>query len=238
MGKWDNHIAGVYKLTFPDGKIYIGKSLNIKARFSGHKRGDNANHLMNGLVCKVGWDNIKKEILFKAFVTKDTNQEELNKVLLDKEREYIKKFQSNNLEVGYNLYDGGIGTKGYQMTDEHKRKLSESHVGLKYAPKTEETRRKLSLANKGKKPSTQCIEAARKVNIGKKASKESLEKRYLNDPRHKRIASYNKNGELVNVYFCLKEAAKDVDAPYQGIQRVLKGELNYCRNLKWVYYEN
>ena len=33
----DKEIAGIYKFTFPNNKVYIGKSINIYKRFTIHK---------------------------------------------------------------------------------------------------------------------------------------------------------------------------------------------------------
>lgn len=44
-------------------------------------------------------------------------------------------------------------------------------------------------------------------------------------------------GKLIKVFFSLKEASEYVNAPYQGIQRVLKGQRFLCRGLHWKYYE-
>lgn len=236
MGKWEKYIAGIYKFVFPNGKIYIGKSINIKNRWSSHKNIYN-NSLVSRAIKKYGWENIQKEIIVQFLVTPDINKKDLNNELLRLEIKYIALYRSNDLKIGYNLTIGGEGVTGYKCTDEHKLNLRKSHLGKKYAPKTEETRRKLSEANKGKRPSNKCLEASRKANLGSKQSEETKLKRYLNDPRHKRIAAYDTEGNLIKVFFSLKEASEYVNAPYQGIQRVLKGQRFLCRGLHWKYYE-
>lgn len=42
---------------------------------------------------------------------------------------YIRKFQSNNSDIGYNLTTGGEGFSG-KHSEETKKKMSESHRGL------------------------------------------------------------------------------------------------------------
>ena len=57
----DNY--SVYKHTFPDGKVYIGISINPKTRWSrGH--GYKTNKIMDKEIKNVGWENITHEILF------------------------------------------------------------------------------------------------------------------------------------------------------------------------------
>ena len=67
----------------------------------------------------------------------------------DLEIELIAKHGRIDLGEGYliNKTDGGEGNKGYIMSEETKRKLSEAKKGKTH---TEETKRKLSEANKGK----------------------------------------------------------------------------------------
>ena len=58
----DNY--SVYKHTFPDGKVYIGISINPKTRWSrGH--GYKNNKIMDKEIKNVGWENITHEILFE-----------------------------------------------------------------------------------------------------------------------------------------------------------------------------
>lgn len=43
--------------------------------------------------------------------------------LIQAEVEFIAKFNSNNTKYGYNLTNGGEGSTGYVITDEHRQKL-------------------------------------------------------------------------------------------------------------------
>ncbi|MDP1727263.1 MAG: GIY-YIG nuclease family protein [Bacteroidota bacterium] len=85
----------IYKITYPNGKIYIGKdlvdSINyfgsavsklIEKDFTREKRKD---------------FTIRKEILFEA---ENLTDQEINKI----EVEFIKQFQSNNPAIGYNQW--------------------------------------------------------------------------------------------------------------------------------------
>jgi len=84
----------VYKLTFPNGKIYIGKDIGG----DGHSLryfGSWSDELVESDFTKEELSNfvIKKEILFES-----KSKEEIGQ----KEREYILLFHSNDIEVGYN----------------------------------------------------------------------------------------------------------------------------------------
>lgn len=236
MGEWKSKLAGIYMLTFPNGKVYVGKSVHLKKRLLGHKSSEGSNTMLKEARKMFEWDTIKKEYLETFEVDENTDISALTLILDEKEREYIQKYKSNDKEFGYNQYDGGSHGKGYVCSDEHKEKLSMSHIGKKLPPASEEKKRKLSNALKGRKPSPQCEEARLKAIIGKKHTKEHREKIFLNDPRHRKIASYDLEGNLVKVYFCLKDAANDMNMPYQSIQRVLSGRRKSSRGLVWKYY--
>ena len=88
----------VYKLTFPDNKIYIGISINPKTRWSrGH--GYKNNKTMDKEIKNVGWENITHEILFK-----NLSKEEAN----NKEKELIKFYNSTDKAKGFNRTTGGL----------------------------------------------------------------------------------------------------------------------------------
>jgi hypothetical protein len=83
--------CGIYKLTSPSGKGYVGQSVCIRKRFSKYKRLDCEDQpkLYNALK-KYGVENFKYDIL------EECNRAELN----TKEEHYINLF--NTVENGYN----------------------------------------------------------------------------------------------------------------------------------------
>lgn len=236
MGEWKSKLAGIYMLEFPNGMVYIGKSRHLKKRIGQHMHGKASNRLLEDAWSMFGRDSVKTVYLETIPINEDTNWEEVDAILNEKEKEYIAKYRSNDRLFGYNQYDGGAHGVGYVCSEEHKEKLRISHLGKKLPPVSEEKRRKLSQALKGRRPSPQCEEARLKAVIGKKQTKEHRQKVFLNDPRHRRIASYDLEGNLLKVYFCLRDAANDANVPYQGIQRVLKGTRKKCGGLIWKYY--
>lgn len=109
-------MIGIYSITnIINGKKYIGKSKNIKSRWSHHKgslrRGKHDNNYLQNSWSKYGEDNFKFEILY---VTQDEKQ------LNEKEIYYIKKYKTLNSNFGYNIRSGGEG--GY-MGESSKIKL-------------------------------------------------------------------------------------------------------------------
>ena len=176
----------IYKYTFPNGKIYVGKTkTNIEQRAgsNGCRYGDNT--LVGRAIRKYGWINVKKEILLD-----NLSESEANK----KEREIIRELDANNRLCGYNLTKGGDGgtvvhrvvsketrekigrknsvsLKGRKLPDEVKAKISKANMGHEVS---EETREKIRLANTGK---THSVEARKKIaEANKNRSSETLEK--------------------------------------------------------------
>lgn len=93
-------IVGIYKITNPEGKIYIGQSKNIEHRFNAYKnlKCKNQYMLLESLK-KYGWFYHKFEVL------EECNFVDLNK----KETHYINLF--NSVNEGLNVRGQGIYSK-------------------------------------------------------------------------------------------------------------------------------
>ena len=83
----------VYKITYPNSKIYIGKDLVYNINYFGSANG---NIILEDFTFEQQQDfTIRKEILFWS-------NEATDREIHDIEMEFIKQFQSNNPEIGYN----------------------------------------------------------------------------------------------------------------------------------------
>ncbi len=85
----------IYKITYPNGKIYIGKDLTDSINYFGSAN----NELIEKDYTREEKRDftIRKEILWESEIATD---KEVNK----KEIEYIKLVESNNPKVGYNQF--------------------------------------------------------------------------------------------------------------------------------------
>ena len=114
----------IYKLIFPDRKVYIGMASISQKRIDGHRKeayaktdGDwNNKSRCKKAIRKFGWDNVQVEIM--EFVPKWTS-------LRNRERYWIAQYQSWKEEYGYNSNKGGGGV--IQHTEEAKAKISAAH---------------------------------------------------------------------------------------------------------------
>jgi len=156
----------VYKITNKiNKKIYIGKSkLSVDKRW---KR-----HIQNALyykrkgyfytaIRKYGQDNFNLEILEEIIIESELN---------NREKYWIKYYQSNNKNIGYNMTEGGDGGC---HGEEHKAKLRLYRLGTKL---TDEHKRKISEANKGKEVTKETRDKLSKALTGKEVSKETRKK--------------------------------------------------------------
>ena len=148
----------IYKTTFPNGKIYIGQSTY-----------NDPNYLGSGVICtnafkKFGRENCKKEILRVC-----KTQKELDFF----EKYYIKKFNSTDLSIGYNILPGTSNEfgQGSPMKIERVRKKCQKKL------------KKYFRTKKGKKHSEMIS---------------NLQKKLMNDVEHrKKIKTMFKKGEMM-----------------------------------------
>ena len=190
-----NKIIGIYKITNPKGKVYIGQSTNIEKRF----------RLYKGLHCskqiklfsslkKYGYTNHVFEIVEECLI------DELN----EKEIYYINLLQSFNTRNGLNLQGGGsngiksdetkermsIAKKGRIVSQETREKLRQANLGKTISP---EYRRKLSEANKGK---THTEETKRKISESKKGRISNRKGVKLSDETKLKMSLAKKNKQI------------------------------------------
>lgn len=153
--------AGIYKLTSPSGKVYIGQSINLEKRINSYKNlhCKGQTKLYNALL-KYGFDNFKIDILWST--EDDTN---IIFILNQFEKDFINLYDA--VETGYNLRTGGENSL---MSEESKRKNSEAQKGKKHS---EETKLKMSEYHKGKKVSEETKLKLSKRHKGKIISEET-----------------------------------------------------------------
>lgn len=159
-----NKITGIYKITSPSGKVYIGQSKDCKLRERFYRTLQcNKQWKIHYSILKYGWEAHQFEVIHQCSI------EELN----DLEVYYIELYQCFNTEHGLNLQSGGnrpfhgeetlnkmrlaqlgkykgriSNRKGVKLSDETKLKISNSKKGK---PLSLDHKIKISIGNKGKK---------------------------------------------------------------------------------------
>jgi group I intron endonuclease len=179
-------MIGIYKITSPTNKIYIGQSINIENRVLKYKLNDCKNQkILYSSLKKYGFDNHNFEILCYCEIS------ELN----DKERYYQDLYSAIGLN-GLNCKLTTCKDRSGLLSEETKRKISTSNKGRVISDKeklrlktlnvgrkaSEETKMKMSLSKVGKQSAM----------LNKKHSKETKQKMSENNSRF----WLNKNRDL------------------------------------------
>ena len=153
--------SGIYKITSPSGKFYIGSSKNIKKRWRSHRselsRGKHANKALQRAFNKYG--NLDFEVIIIC---------RFEDLLL------YEQIAIDGLLPDYNVLRVAGRLDGYRHSDETRRRLSESHKGRKLPP---EQRAKIGKASReffAMNP--EVVERIRLVHVGKVVSKETRHK--------------------------------------------------------------
>lgn len=140
IGELVKKFCGIYCIENKiDKKKYIGQSVDIKERWRHEKQNYQNNRHLTRAINKYGINN------FDFFIIEECSEEELD----EKEKYYIKKYNTVNQNFGYNMEPGGenhnawfvklskeerneinkkrsIAQKDKKLTKEHKKILSEA----------------------------------------------------------------------------------------------------------------
>ena len=196
-----NRSNEVYKITNKvTNKIYIGiTNQGSGARYRHHwyesRIGEPSP--IHRSMAKYGEDNFTLEIIDFA----DTYDE-----LIEKEKYWIKQYNSTDKSIGYNLTEGGDGTFGRKHSEETKEKIRQKALGRKVS---EETKKKMS-----------------ETRLGKCSDKQREHLLKLTVGQSKKIYQYDTDFNLIGEYNSIKEASKITGIDRNTIGRQLKKEVN------------
>lgn len=181
----------IYKYTFPNNKVYVGQTYERSGRYGtlwGYKT-----QVVGRAMLK--YPNYKKEILCYCC-----------EGLVDYiESYFIQKYQSNDPKYGYNCESGGNENK--HLSEETRKKISESHKGIKYQ---DEIKKKMSEAHKGKHLSEETLIKKSKPVICEELNKE---------------------------FFGISEAARQLGISQSSITKCCKGIYKTTGGYHWRYKE-
>lgn len=133
------HICGVYQITNKiTGEIYIGSSINIKERWSHHRRKISRNPLLYKAFDEYGMIN------FEFIVLKECNESELK---------FLEQMYINNLNPKYNIAKSAYSSIGVELGEETRMKMSIAGKGRIQTPEARENIR-LSWARRKEEKNT------------------------------------------------------------------------------------
>jgi hypothetical protein len=206
-------MVGIYKITSPSGRIYIGQSWNIINRFRQYK---NIWHTRDQPVLNRSFE--KYGIAAHDFQLVHELPEDVDQIILDT---YEIIYWSSYKEAGakmMNAKEPGRGGKHFPETIERMKGTGNHRYGKKHLEETKAIMREKAI---GRKPSQKCIEAASRATKGKPHSEERREKMSEAQEGHK---GWNK-GQPSNVNYTPELRAK-IGAAKKGKPSPLKGKRN------------
>lgn len=161
--------SGVYCLTSPNGKRYIGISKNINKRWSYYRCYCCLSQIkLYYALKKYGAENFKYEVILET-----NDMERAGNV----EKQLIALWNLRNDRFGYNIEEGGHQSSppsmlGKKHSDETKAKISAANKGYK---RSDESKARMSNATKGKKRNSLSPEHKAKISAALKDKKKSPE---------------------------------------------------------------
>lgn len=168
-------IVAIYTIrNLASGKVYVGISSRLKARWRAHKNGatTSSRHLTNSIK-KHGVENFEFSHIADALTFDDAHAVE---------RALIVEYNCKSPN-GYNLTDGGEGAPGHVPSAETRRKVSLAHKGKKLS---EETKRRVSAGRMGQKHAPEVYIRIGMKQRGKQFSPEHIEKLRISSTGRKR----------------------------------------------------
>lgn len=247
--------TGIYKITSPSGRIYIGQSKNIYKRWNSYynlKDIDKQIKLHNSFK-KYGVKNHKFEIIctcdFEHLNIKERYYQDFYDVigpkglncLLTKTNEKPRVSSMETRQKISNSLRGRVVTeqmkeklrekrKLYICTSETKEKLRISHLGY-IMP--EEQKRKISESNKNKVRSEESKLNISVKNKGKKRSEEQKQK--LSFAKSKTVYQYSLTGEFIKEWKNTIMASKELKISRTSINYVCNNKKENFKGFVWSY---
>lgn len=222
-------MVGIYKITNPEGKSYIGLSKDIEKRFQSHKGLQfHGNNKLKESLIKYNWSSHFCEILEEVNIS-FLNRSEGNALLRKRERYWINLYKT--FDDGLNENRGGSGCGSH--TEESKQKISQS---LKGKPKptnfgekrkkwqdSKEWKEKISVSKKGKPSPLKGKDRSYKGRISP------------NKGKGKPIFQYDKNMNLIQEYPSILIASQTSNTPQPCISECLRGKYKTAGGYVWKY---
>lgn len=199
-------LFSVYRLTAPNGKVYIGITSRKPEYRWNHGKGYYQNKHLYAAILKYGWDNFKHEVIANN-LTKETA------CLL--ERELIRLHKSNDHKFGYNNSEGGEQpNKGHKAS---KEEIERRVAAIKSKPMSEKGRQNISRAKKGK---TNGLKGKKGKNNGKAGLVYQIDR---------------ESDEAVHIYYGFAEMARETGFSRTPVSEAAHGKREQAYGFRWKY---
>jgi group I intron endonuclease len=247
-------MIGIYKITSPSGKIYIGQSVNIENRWLIYEKYSNnykSQRKLYNSIQKYSWENHKKEVIEECSEDQLLKQETYWKT-------YYKVLEIPSLccridgKGGKNSKETNEKIKQYKINNpisqEGKNKISQGNINKFYS---EDSKKKISKSKKGHKCyqnqkwkdnislAFQNMSIEKHINRSNKISEKTKGKPKPKDfskKISKPIFQYDLVGNFIKEWPSIKEAELYFyGKSNNSIGACCKGKTKYVKNFKWEY---
>ena len=244
----------VYVHTTPSGKKYVGITSQEPEDRWKNGRGYKGCPAFYNAIKKYGWASIEHDIIASHLTESEANAFE---ILM------IKKLDTHNPEHGYNLTTGGDGVRDYTYFEEAKKRSIQTQKQLfreKHLVPVYQYDRDLNFIERFDSALDACeaingnttkyyliyeccdLKAGRLTAFGyvwsylpeDEVDKEFLLKRIMHTGLPKKIYQYDLEGNLINTFNSISEAAKFIGKSNSSISSALNGKCRTSNGFVWL----
>ena len=243
----------IYKYTFPNGKVYIGQTINPRSRKTQHLcESTGARHIAFWRAYKKYGTFEYEEIELIEESTKEALCEKLNTL----EQFYIDQYKSTNPKYGYNLTSGG---KVFVVNEEGRKHMSEARKDkmpvLQYDLEGNFVKEFESTTAAGKAvgvAATNIWSCCKGYTRGKRKKKVQIvngytfrfKKDYPDVPPHielnittikKKVLQFTLDGRFVKEWGCILDIQRDLGCRESGVRQCCYGKYRQCAGYMWRF---
>lgn len=140
-------IVGIYSITnMVNNKVYVGSSINISKRWSGHKTSLRS-RTHHSSILQSSWNKYGEQSFLFSIIEIVENPLDI----IRREQFWIDTLGSAKRGTGLNVRPVAESPAGLKHYDETKLTISMNNLGKKRPPVSDDTKAKISKANLGKK---------------------------------------------------------------------------------------
>ena len=225
----------IYKITSPNGKVYIGQTVRLSKRKSHYKTGDFKQQTKLWNNCKkYNWNPLDTFEVIEECLCGDQKQ-----ILNEREIYWISFY--NSFINGLNCNEGGFGNLGYSHSKETLEKMSKAHLGVKHPEWRNKQKSEYTTGRKHTEKSKYLMSVVKKERMTQELKdKISLAQKGRSAP----WAIGNKGGskkiKCINndtVYESIKHASQELPISVTSILHILKGRRQEINGYCFEYYE-
>lgn len=212
----------IYCARFNNNKIYIGQALNIVDRIYQHRfRAKSPKYnTKNKFYC--AWKSLGEPDFYIVETEIDSS------LISDREMYWIQHYKAFEPAFGYNMTNGGIGSRGRSVSSATRALISKANKGKPASIFSQEVRDRLRESAKLRVLSADGLERLRLAHLGKKQDEVSIRKSVIG--RSKPIQRSDGT-----IYLNMVDAAKELGSHPVCINRVLNGQFKQHKGYSFAY---